>query len=308
MKFGENLYNLRKKSKMTQDVLAEKVGVSRQSVSKWENGEAYPEMDNILILCNIFNCKINDLVHEDLTDIDSLDEEVKMSVVKLKKEKQKRMKVLSKIIYIVARIGKILTIVSSVIVLITMIGLPIITSNIKIDGNKATVFNEVLEYQRKDGEIIIIQNGKEKQITNVNDLKAANEIIDIIENNELTKMTIFTEAAFACLVATLILLYLTFKHLEELFVNIHNGDTPFTIDNVKHIKMMSYLLIGVTLLPSICGVIAEVLMKMDVDIGFGLMDLLYIIILYSLSYIFEYGYEIQLDSKGKMYGDEVISW
>ena len=121
MKFGENLYNLRKKSKMTQDVLAEKVGVSRQSVSKWENGESYPEMDNILILCNIFNCKINDLVHEDLTDIDLLDEEVKMSVAKLKKEKQKRMKVLSKIIYIVARIGKILTIASSIAVLVTMI-------------------------------------------------------------------------------------------------------------------------------------------------------------------------------------------
>ena len=304
MKFGENLYNLRKKSKMTQDALAEKVGVSRQSVSKWENGEAYPEMDNILILCNIFNCKINDLVHEDLTDIDSLDEEVKMSVVKLKKEKQKRMKVLSKIIYIVARIGKILTIASSIIILITMIGLPIIASNIKVDGNKITVFNEVIEYQRKDTEIILKQGNREEIITNSNELKAGNEIINTIENNELTKMTIFTEAAFICLVATLILLYLTFKHLEELFVNIHNGDTPFTIDNIKHIKMMSYLLIGVTLLPDICGVIAEILMKMDLDIGFGLMDLLYIIILYSLSYIFEYGYEIQLDSKGKMYGDE----
>lgn len=304
MKFGENLYNLRKRSKMTQDALAEKVGVSRQSVSKWENGEAYPEMDNILILCNIFNCKINDLVHEDLTDIDSLDEEVKMSVVKLKKEKQKRMKVLSKIIYIVARIGKILTIASSIIILITMIGLPIITSNIKVDENKITVFNEVIEYQREDDKIILKQGNREEIITNANELKAGNEIINTIENNELTKMTIFTEAAFACLVATLILLYLTFKHLEELFVNIHNGDTPFTIDNVKHIKMMSYLLIGVTLLPDICGVIAELVMKIDLDIGFGLMDLLYIIILYSLSYIFEYGYEIQLDSKGKMYGDE----
>lgn len=304
MKFGENLYNLRKKSKMTQDVLAEKVGVSRQSVSKWENGESYPEMDNILILCNIFNCKINDLVHEDLTDIDSLDEEVKMSVVKLKKEKQKRMKVLSKIIYIVARIGKILTIASSIAVLVTMIALPIITSNIKVDGNKATIFNEVVEYQREDTKIILKQGNREEIITKSEDLKVVNEIINAIENNELTKITIFTEVAFACLVATLILLYLTFRHLEELFVNIHNGDTPFTIDNVKHIKMMSYLLIGVTLLPDICGVIAELIMKIDLNIGFGLMDLLYIIILYSLSYIFEYGYEIQLDSKGKMYGDE----
>lgn len=304
MKFGENLYNLRKKSKMTQDVLAEKVGVSRQSVSKWENGESYPEMDNILILCNIFNCKINDLVHEDLTDIDLLDEEVKMSVVKLKKEKQKRMKVLSKIIYIVARIGKILTIASSIAVLVTMIALPIITSNIKVDGNKATIFNEVVEYKREDTKIILKQGNREEIITKSEDLKVVNEIINAIENNELTKITIFTEVAFACLVATLILLYLTFRHLEELFVNIHNGDTPFTIDNVKHIKMMSYLLIGVTVLPDICGVIAELIMKIDLNIGFGLMDLLYIIILYSLSYIFEYGYEIQLDSKGKMYGDE----
>ena len=51
MNFGENLYNLRKKQKMSQEKLAEKVGVSRQSVSKWENGTAYPEMNRILELC-----------------------------------------------------------------------------------------------------------------------------------------------------------------------------------------------------------------------------------------------------------------
>lgn len=47
MKFGENLYNLRKKQKISQEKLAEKIGVSRQSVSKWENGTAYPEMNRI---------------------------------------------------------------------------------------------------------------------------------------------------------------------------------------------------------------------------------------------------------------------
>ena len=92
MKFGDNLRNLRKSKKISQERLAEKVGVSRQSVSKWERGEAYPEMNNILSLCEIFHCKINDLVHEDLIDIDSLGEDVKMSVVKFKKEKQNRVK------------------------------------------------------------------------------------------------------------------------------------------------------------------------------------------------------------------------
>ena len=98
MKFGDNLRNLRKSKKMSQEKLAEKVGVSRQSVSKWETGDAYPEINNIMILCKIFGCNINDLVNETLIDIDSLDEEIKMNVVKLKKEKQTKMKRLSKAI------------------------------------------------------------------------------------------------------------------------------------------------------------------------------------------------------------------
>lgn len=60
MKFGDNLRQIRKSKKMSQEQLAEKVNVTRQSVSKWENGESYPEMNNILELCKIFNCKLNE--------------------------------------------------------------------------------------------------------------------------------------------------------------------------------------------------------------------------------------------------------
>ena len=135
MKFGDNLRHLRKYKKLSQEQLAEKVGVSRQSVSKWECGEAYPEMDNILTLCEIFHCKINDLVHDNLIDIDSLDEDIKMSVVKFKKEKQKQMKGLSKVIYILARIGKIATVIGIVSVVISMITLGYIGSNVKVQDN-----------------------------------------------------------------------------------------------------------------------------------------------------------------------------
>ena len=40
MKFGENLQNLRKEKKMSQETLAEKVDVSRQSISKWERADS----------------------------------------------------------------------------------------------------------------------------------------------------------------------------------------------------------------------------------------------------------------------------
>ena len=107
MKFGENLRVLRKSKNMSQETIAEKVGVSRQSISKWENGEAYPEMKNILSLCDIFHCKINNLVHNNLTDIDSLDEEIIMNVVKFNEKKQNQVKSLSNVICLIGKIGGI---------------------------------------------------------------------------------------------------------------------------------------------------------------------------------------------------------
>ena len=46
--FGENLQFYRKKREMTQEQLAERLDVSRQTVSKWEAGTSYPEMEKIL--------------------------------------------------------------------------------------------------------------------------------------------------------------------------------------------------------------------------------------------------------------------
>ena len=121
MKFGDNLKLIRKNKKMSQEELAERVNVSRQSVSKWENGEAYPEMNNILELCKIFNCKINDLVHTDMSDIDSLDEEIIMNVVKFNEKKQNQVKTLSNIISLIGKIGRIVLMVCIPFILLTMI-------------------------------------------------------------------------------------------------------------------------------------------------------------------------------------------
>ena len=63
-------------------------------------------------------------------------------------------------------------------------------------------------------------------------------------------------------------------------------------------------MIIMTILPNISGVIMEYLINENLGIGFELLDLIYILFLFSMAYIFEYGYEIQLDSKGKMYDDE----
>ena len=74
MFFATNLQKLRKRENMSQEALAEKLDVTRQSVSKWESGASYPEMDKLISICKIFNVDMDTLVNGDV-DIDSLDKE-----------------------------------------------------------------------------------------------------------------------------------------------------------------------------------------------------------------------------------------
>lgn len=67
MSFRDNLQHLRATRNMTQEQLAMLVGVSRQSVTKWESERAYPEMDKLLKICSIFDCTLDELVSGDLT-------------------------------------------------------------------------------------------------------------------------------------------------------------------------------------------------------------------------------------------------
>ncbi len=62
MSFGENLQTIRKKNQLSQEGLAEMLGVSRQAVSKWELGEGYPEVDKLLVLSKKLNISLDSLL------------------------------------------------------------------------------------------------------------------------------------------------------------------------------------------------------------------------------------------------------
>ncbi len=61
--FHNNLVNLRKLNNMTQEAIAEKVGVSRQAVAKWEAGETVPDLDKCKILAELFGVSLDDLAN-----------------------------------------------------------------------------------------------------------------------------------------------------------------------------------------------------------------------------------------------------
>ena len=75
MKFCEKLAKQRKNNNLSQEQLAEMLSVSRQAVSKWENGSSYPDMDKIISISKILNCTLEDLLDDGVIKHDSQPEE-----------------------------------------------------------------------------------------------------------------------------------------------------------------------------------------------------------------------------------------
>ncbi|MDE5779520.1 MAG: helix-turn-helix domain-containing protein [Lachnospiraceae bacterium] len=76
MDFSEKLLTLRKGKNMTQEQLAEQLDVSRQSISKWESGQAMPELDKIIALSNVFDVTTDYLLKP--SEIDELSVKTEM--------------------------------------------------------------------------------------------------------------------------------------------------------------------------------------------------------------------------------------
>lgn len=246
MKFDENLYNLRKTQKISQEKLAERIGVSRQSVSKWENGTAYPEMNRIFELCKIFHCKLNDLVNDNILDFDSLDKEVKMSVVKFNKEKQNKLKIVSKTISIFSKMLQVITIIISAVMIMSMLFIPSVINNTNVDN----------------GSIIVA----DKNVMEFNlDQMTTNTIVNVFEEHSKLEIILYTEIIMICLTVSVMI-----------------------------ISFASYLIF-----PDVSGTLFQWITKIDMNIDYEITKIFYVLIIICIYYIFDYGHQIQLDSKGK---------
>ncbi|MBW9149250.1 helix-turn-helix domain-containing protein [Clostridium sp. CM028] len=76
MSFSEKLQTLRKEKGLSQEQLGEVLNVSRQSISKWESGQTYPEINKLIILSDLFEITLDDLVKDkNIGCTDSVDDE-----------------------------------------------------------------------------------------------------------------------------------------------------------------------------------------------------------------------------------------
>ena len=64
MTFGEKLFQLRKEKGLSQEALADKLNTTRQAISKWENGQGYPETERIIMISNVFGVSMDYLLKD----------------------------------------------------------------------------------------------------------------------------------------------------------------------------------------------------------------------------------------------------
>lgn len=264
-----------------------------------ETGDAYPEMNNLLELCKIFKCQINDLVNDSIIDIDSLDDEVLEKVVLLQKEKQKNVKALSKAIMIIARIIRIFLILGGSILSLALIVSVFAACNLEMNGNEVKLFGARLEFIEEENKVEI---GIKDHKTVLADDISVPLMKDFLRKNNKYTIIGYLVVCLISFIVYLFILYKVLKYLDKLFTNIYAGDTPFTLENVHFIKSMAINMIVAIIIANIVTVVGSSLISINQNIDIEMFDLIEILFLYSLSYIFEYGYYMQKETNSVMYG------
>lgn len=102
---SEKIYELRRKSGLSQEQLADKIGVSRQAISKWESGSSTPELEKLILLSEFFGVSIDDLAKEN------------QEVVSKNVEEKEELNKANKSGIVIAVIGALLLIVSGMMMI-----------------------------------------------------------------------------------------------------------------------------------------------------------------------------------------------
>lgn len=90
IKIGKFIADCRKKEKLTQAKLADKLGITDRAVSKWETGKAMPDSSIMLELCEILNISVNDLLCGEVVASDNYNKELEKNLLDMIKEKEQR--------------------------------------------------------------------------------------------------------------------------------------------------------------------------------------------------------------------------
>lgn len=81
MKLGKKLKQLREKSNLSQTDIAKKLNISRQAISSWEKGYSTPDIDNLVLLSNLYDFDLNKFLNDSLSWKEKISNEFKDYII-----------------------------------------------------------------------------------------------------------------------------------------------------------------------------------------------------------------------------------
>lgn len=209
---------------------------------------------------------------------------------------RKEMKIIAQVIYWFARVANILVLVGVIGALTGAIIGPILLSKVgEVTNNTIEFNNEVIEYTLTESKIEF--DKVEIGATDYNYI-ALKEIRDLFKDSSTFGRIAFLEGLIILGIICMLITYITLRFVTKLFKNIANGDTPFMKENAILLKKIGKYMLILTIMPLILQIFIVTVFGIEQVSIFRGIDIIYILVIFSLAYIFEYGYQLQEDVDG----------
>lgn len=204
----------------------------------------------------------------------------------------KKMKGLSKALSIISKICKVFIIIGTCGILFAMVIIPLLFKKITVTNNELKINDEsILTITEKEDKMELTLFGK---VVMVDVSKEEFEEIEKIFNEKSKGMLLtYIEATMCIAVATLVIIYMALHYIDKLFTNIMNEKSPFTMDNVNYIRRCGYYLIAAVAVPLVLSGIFEIITKTELMFNWNLVEVILILVIFTMSYVFEYGYNVE---------------
>ena len=222
------------------------------------------------------------------------------------------MKGISKFIYVVTKICEVCVTVGLVCLILAMLVVPVLSSNVKVNfkedsgitSGTITVLDQEITYERSET-LVTINDGDNKNgfeiVSNPKDVDAFNKALAYLEQGNYTTAIMFVEFELLIIAIILVIEILILKKVYHFFKNIRNEETPFSKENIELLEKFGKLLIYAFVIPLVSKIINSIILNNSMNIN--LTDIMEILFVYCLLYIFKYGYKLQKETKGKIYSE-----
>ena len=230
----------------------------------------------------------------------------------LEKKESKRLKGISKFIYVVTKICEVCVTVGLVCLLLAMLVVPVLSSNVKVNfkedsgitSGTITILDQEITYERSKT-LVTINDGDNKNgleiVSNPKDVDTFNKALAYLEQGNYTTAIMFVEFELLIIAIILVIEILILKKVYHFFKNIRNEETPFSKENIELLEKFGKLLIYAFVISLVSKIINSIILNNSMNIN--LTDIMEILFVYCLLYIFKYGYKLQKETKGKIYSE-----